>query len=103
VSLGRRYESQTNVHDWRDLAPRIGLAWAPGAKSGKSRPKSVLRAGFGMFYDRFAVANTLAALRYNGMVQQRYVVTDPDFFPAVPPVAASAPASTTAPGATRTD
>jgi hypothetical protein len=90
LSLGLRYETQTHIHDWRDLAPRIGLAWAPGAKSGKSRPKSVIRAGFGMFYDRFALANTLAALRYNGIVQQQYVVTDPDFFPAVPPVSALA-------------
>ena len=31
LSLGLRYETQTNIHDWRDFAPRIGVAWAPGA------------------------------------------------------------------------
>jgi hypothetical protein len=38
VSFGVRYEAQTNLHDWRDLAPRLGLAWAPkGVKSGGAR------------------------------------------------------------------
>jgi hypothetical protein len=84
LSLGLRYETQTNIHDWRDLAPRIGLAWAPGAGGKNSRPKSVIRAGFGVFYDRFALSNTLAALRYNGAVQQQYVIANPDFFPTIP-------------------
>jgi hypothetical protein len=87
VSLGLRYETQNNIHDWRDFAPRIGVAWAPGG-GGKSRPKSVIRAGFGMFYDRFSLGNTLAAERYNGIVQQQYVIANPDFFPMVPSAAA---------------
>ena len=32
-----------------------------------------------MFYDRFALANTLTAERYNGVVEQQYVVTNPPF------------------------
>src|ERR1017187_77941 len=83
LSLGLRYEAQTNIHDWRDFAPRLALAWAPG-RPASGRAKTVLRAGFGMFYDRFALANTLTARRYNGMVQQQYVVTNPDFFPNLP-------------------
>jgi hypothetical protein len=85
VSLGLRYETQTNIHDWRDFAPRVGVAWAPGGTSGKSR-MGVIRAGFGIFYDRFSLANTLAAERYNGVVQQQYIVPNPDFFPTVPSV-----------------
>jgi hypothetical protein len=81
VSMGLRYETQTNIHDHADFAPRIGAAWAPGAKSARSRPKSVIRAGFGMFYDRFALSNTIAAMRYNGVIQQQYVINNPDFFP----------------------
>jgi outer membrane receptor for ferrienterochelin and colicin len=61
VSLGLR----------RDFAPRVGIAWAPGVKSARSKAKSVIRAGFGMFYDRFSLANTITALRYNGTVQQQ--------------------------------
>jgi len=86
LSLGLRYETQNNIHDRRDFAPRIGVAWAPGGTSGKAGPKSVIRAGFGMFYDRFSLTNTLNSLRYNGVIQQQYVIADPDFFPVVPPV-----------------
>ena len=87
LSLGLRYETQTNIHDWRDIAPRIGVAWAPGGGSAKSRPKNVIRAGFGMFYDRFGLGNTLTAQRYNGVIQQQYIIANPDFFPVVPAVA----------------
>jgi hypothetical protein len=86
LSFGLRYETQTNIHDWQDFAPRIGIAWAPGAKSARSKPKSVIRAGFGMFYDRFSLGNTITAMRYNGVVQQQYIVTNPDFYPNVPPL-----------------
>ncbi|HYM12420.1 MAG TPA: carboxypeptidase-like regulatory domain-containing protein, partial [Bryobacterales bacterium] len=88
LSLGLRYETQSNIHDWRDFAPRLGVAWAPGGKGGKS--KNVIRGGFGIFYDRFPLGDTLTALRYNGIVQQQYVVTNPDFFPLIPPVSALA-------------
>jgi Carboxypeptidase regulatory-like domain len=87
LSLGLRYETQSNIHDWRDLAPRLALAWAPGHAAKNARAKTVLRAGFGMFYDRFTLANTLTAQRYNGIVQQQYVVTNPDFFPNLPSAA----------------
>lgn len=87
LSLGLRYETQTNIHDWTDLAPRIGIAWAPGGGAGRGRANTVLRAGFGIFYDRFALANVLTADRYNGAVEQQYFVTNPDFYPLVPPVA----------------
>ena len=95
LSYGLRYEIQTNIHDWRDFAPRLALAWAPGGQSTKSAPKSVIRAGFGMFYDRFSLANTITSLRYNGIVQQQYVITNPDFFPTVPPIS-SLPAAQSA-------
>ena len=88
LSLGVRYEAQTNLNDWRDIAPRLALAWAPGSSKGRVRPKTVIRAGFGIFYDRFALANTLAATRFNGINQQQYVIGYPDFFPSLPPAAA---------------
>jgi hypothetical protein len=84
LSLGLRYETQTNIHDWRDFAPRLAVAWAPGGSAKGPRPKTVLRAGFGMFYDRFTLPNVLTARRYNGSVQQQYVVTSPDSFPSIP-------------------
>src|ERR1700719_864573 len=67
------------------FSPRIAFAWAP-AGSAKARPKTVIRAGFGTFYDRFMLSNTLAAERYNGILQQQYIITNPDFVPNVPPL-----------------
>jgi hypothetical protein len=85
LNLGLRYETQTNIHDYRDIAPRIALAWSPKSTARKSSG-TVIRAGFGTFYDRFPLVNTLAADRYNGVVQQQYVVTNPDFYPNLPPL-----------------
>jgi hypothetical protein len=89
LDLGLRYETQTNIHDYRDIAPRVAFAWAPGGSGGK-RAKTVIRAGIGMFYDRFPLSATLAAQRYNGVVQQQYVIDKPDFYPNVPPIASLA-------------
>jgi hypothetical protein len=89
VSLGLRYETQTNIHDYRDFAPRIGLAWAPGATA-KQASKTVVRAGFGIFYTRFDLSNTMTAERYNGLVQQQYLVTDPSFYPNIPSISSLA-------------
>src|ERR1019366_1386478 len=61
--------------------------WAPGAVG--TRPgKYVVRGGVGMFYDRFPLSSTLIADRYNGVVQQQFVVTNPAFYPNVPSIAA---------------
>ena len=84
LSLGLRYETQTNIHDWRDFAPRLAIAWAPGGTAKNPRPKTVLRAGFGIFYDRFVLGNILTARRYNGILQRQYVITNPDSFPSLP-------------------
>ena len=86
VNLGLRYETQSNIHDWTDFAPRLALAWAPGVDAKTKKVTTVIRAGFGIFYDRFGLSNTLTAERYNGVVQQQYVVTNPDFFPVVPSI-----------------
>jgi len=89
LSLGLRYETQSNIHDYSDIAPRVAVAWAPGTRAGE-RAKTVLRAGFGIFYDRFLLSNTLTAERYNGVVQQQYVVANPNFYPYIPSLAALA-------------
>ena len=94
LNLGVRYDAQTNIHDLRDWAPRIGLAWAPGGNN-KRQPKTVLRAGFGIFYDRFSLSNTLTARRSDGIIQQQYLITNPDFFPVIPPITALAAFRTT--------
>jgi hypothetical protein len=81
LSMGLRFETQTGIHDHADLAPRLGLSWGLG--KGRS-PKSVLRAGFGVFYDRISQTNLLMAQRMNGLNQQSYTCSNPTFFPDLP-------------------
>jgi hypothetical protein len=74
LSLGLRFETQNDIHDHADIAPRVGLSWGLG--HGKSA-KTVLRAGFGIFYDRFMQTQVLQAERLNGINQQQFVITPP--------------------------
>jgi TonB dependent receptor len=78
VSLGMRYETQTNIHDWRDFAPRIGVAWAPGARGGR-QPKTVIRGGSGFFYTRYDNSYALDVARFNGILEQSYSFVNPTF------------------------
>jgi hypothetical protein len=83
LSYGLRYETQTNIGDRHDFAPRIGLAWAPHAQPGKPQ-KTVIRIGAGIYYDRVNQNLAMQQLRYNGVNQQQYLIMNPDFFPNVP-------------------
>jgi hypothetical protein len=85
LSFGLRYEAQTNIGDRGDWAPRLGLAWGLDARANRAA-KTVLRAGFGTFYDRIPNIVTLDAVRYNGATQQSYLILSPAFFPSVPPL-----------------
>jgi hypothetical protein len=90
-SYGLRYEWQTNITDHGDFAPRIGFAWAPGSAKG-GRQKTVIRGGFGMFYDRVNETLIKQALLLNGINQLSYTVTNPDTFPNAPSLANLSPA-----------
>ena len=82
---GLRFEGQNHINDHFDIAPRVGFAWGIGG--GGNAPKTVLRAGVGIFYDRFEVNNILQAEQLNGITQQQYIVYSPDFLPGnIPPL-----------------
>jgi hypothetical protein len=90
LSLGFRYEVQTLLSDHRDFAPRLGFAWAPGSsKTGKQ--KTVIRGGFGIFYDRIGFGPFEAAKLNNGMSQFQYTVFNPTFYPNIPSLSTLAP------------
>lgn len=94
-TYGLRFESQNDIYDHADFAPRLGLAWGIGS-DGKSAPKTVLRAGLGIFYDRFGYNLVEQADLLNGSTQQSVIVTDPQFFISnVPSSLASATTSPT--------
>ncbi len=86
LSYGLRYETQNHLKDHHDFAPRLSFAYGLG--SGKGSPKTVLRGGFGLFYDRFTGNYVLNLLRFNGVNQTAYTLSqvpagcspnDPDF------------------------
>src|ERR1022692_786547 len=82
-SYGLRYETQNHIRDHIDLAPRLGLAWGVGGKSGP--PKVVIRGGAGIFYDRFQEMQILQAERQNPVtkLQQQFVISNPTCFPGL--------------------
>jgi len=73
VSYGLRFETQNNFSDKANFAPRIGVAWGIGGNA-KNPPKTVLRAGFGMFYDRFTYNLVLQEERQGGIDPEQYQV-----------------------------
>lgn len=86
LSSGIRFETQSNIKNKYNFAPRLGLAYGVGKSQGGRPPKTVLRAGAGLFYDRFGEDLTLDARRLNGVVQQQYFVAFPNFYPTIPPL-----------------
>jgi hypothetical protein len=68
LSGGLRWEAQNHISDHNDWAPRAALAYAlDGGKNKKTR--TVLRAGYGFFYDRLGSGNLLTINR-SGRQQQ---------------------------------
>jgi hypothetical protein len=92
-SYGLRWETQNRINDKSDWAPRFSLAYALDG-GGKKQPKTVLRAGYGWFYERFNVPNSfgstagtpyvIQAIHQNGVNQQTFIVTDPTYAESSP-------------------
>lgn len=76
LSYGLRYEKQTNISSPFNFAPRVAFAWSPGAADSTRPPKMVIRAGGGVFYNRFSEGLTLQANRFNGVTQQQFFVSE---------------------------
>ncbi len=75
LSYGLRFETQNGIQDHGDWAPRLGFAWGLGGKK-NAQPKTIIRTGFGIFYDRFAQNLIMNAERLNGVNQQQFTVSN---------------------------
>ncbi|HEX8722340.1 MAG TPA: carboxypeptidase regulatory-like domain-containing protein [Pyrinomonadaceae bacterium] len=74
---GVRYERQTNLDSSFNFAPRVYLAWSPDGGA-QRQARTVIRVGFGLFYDRIGENIALQNERLGGAgLQQQYVVRDP--------------------------
>jgi hypothetical protein len=95
-SYGLRWETQNRIRDKSDWAPRFSFAYALGHSHAKQPPKTVLRAGYGWFYQRFTVPNSfgsnagtpyvIQAIHQNGINQTVSTITNPTF-PVTPATA----------------
>ena len=104
-SYGVRWETQNRIGDKSDWAPRLSFAYALGKGSEKMQPKTVLRAGYGWFYQRFTVANgfgasapyLINAIHENGINEQQFIQTSGIVFNryATTPISASTTGSAT--------
>lgn len=83
LSYGLRFESENYVSAHTFWAPRVGIAWGLGHGS---NIKTVLRAGWGIFYEDLDDDPMMIAGRLNGQNQQTYIVSNPPFFPDAPPL-----------------
>jgi hypothetical protein len=93
LSYGLRFESQNGIPDKNDWAPRVAASWGLGG--GKGNPKTVIRVGSGIFFERFGDSLQLNVERLNGAHQQQLIVQNPEFFDSVPPVTALSGSLTT--------
>jgi hypothetical protein len=67
VTYGLRYETQSHIRDHHDFAPRVSFAYGLGPN--KTSPQTVVRGGFGVFYDRFSLTNVITTEQENGTNQ----------------------------------
>lgn len=94
ASYGLRFESENVISDRADWAPRVGIAWGLGHGS---NTKTVLRAGWGIFYERLDDDQMIMAARLNGQNQLTYIVNRPAFFPIPPSIAELSAMATSSP------
>jgi hypothetical protein len=74
ISYGFRYETENYMSDHHDFAPRLSFAWGVGKKSS---PQTVIRGGFGIFYERFTLTNVVTTRQQNGTDFLSTIVRDP--------------------------
>ena len=105
-SYGVRWETQNRISDKDDWAPRVSLAYALGKRTGGKQPRTVLRAGYGWFYQRFTVANGFGAsapylintIHENGSNEQQFIQTSGIVFNQYAPTPLSSSTSGSATG-----
>jgi Carboxypeptidase regulatory-like domain len=76
LSYGLRYEAQNLINSAYDLAPRVSFAYGIPRGGGKSTT-TVVRGGYGIFYDRFVLSDFLTTQQLNGTAQVKATFINP--------------------------
>lgn len=66
LSGGLRWEGQNHVADHSDWGPRFAFAYALDGHKKGAVTKTVVRGGYGFFYDRFQIGSLMSLERNNG-------------------------------------
>ena len=74
ISMGLRYEGQTNPGDKLSLAPRLGVAYSADKKQ-----HWILRAHVGLFYSRIPDSLAFDVQRLNGQRERQIIINHPSF------------------------
>jgi hypothetical protein len=84
LSGGLRWETQNHVADHSDWGPRVAFAYALDGHKDSKQAKTVLRGGFGYFYNRFGTGSLMSLEQYNGSAngQKQISITNPTCFNA---------------------
>jgi len=69
---GLRYDWQTNLSDNNNLAPRAALAYSPAQGT-------VIRGGFGLYYQRLGIGMVENQRRFDGTRQYEIVIDNPTY------------------------
>src|ERR1035437_3238253 len=76
ISYGIRMEAQNFINSTHDFAPRLSIAYGIPRKNGKPTI-TVLRGGFGIFYDRYGVGGILGQVAGSPTNQQSTTYFNP--------------------------
>ncbi len=84
LSGGLRWETQNHNADHSDWGPRVAVAYGLHGRNSRAPVKTVLRGGFGFFYDRFGVGDLMNLEQHNGgpSSQKQITIANPDCFNA---------------------
>ena len=80
LSGGLRWETQNHTADHSDFGPRVAFAYALDGHKDKKAAKTVLRGGYGFFYDRFGTGSLMSLEQFNnsGNSQKKISISAPN-------------------------
>ena len=75
LSGGLRWETQNHTADHSDWGPRVSFAYSLDGHKNKKQARTVLRGGYGFFFDRFQASSLMSLEQYNIGVNSRKQVS----------------------------